>query len=102
MMNSDKTEITMFLLFLIPGIPKDILTYLAGLTPIKPLRFFIIITVARFPALMASSYIGYNTQKGNYLVVIILSAAALVLFTAGVLLKDRIISKMQSLSGKKD
>ena len=50
MINSNKSEITMFLLFLIPGIPKDILTYLAGLTPIKPLRFFIIITIGRLPA----------------------------------------------------
>lgn len=101
MMNSSKSEIAMFILFLIPGIPKDILTYIAGLTPVKPLRFFVIITVGRLPALLASSYIGYNTQKGNYLVVIILSAAALVLFTAGILFKDKIINKVQSIGQAK-
>lgn len=101
MMNSSKSEIAMFILFLIPGIPKDILTYLAGLTPVKPLKFFIIITIGRLPALLASSYIGYNTQKGNYLIVIILSAAALALFAAGILLKDRIIDKVQSFGRKK-
>ena len=97
MMNSNKSEVAMFLLFLIPGIPKDILTYIAGLTPIKPLRFFAIITVGRLPALFASSVIGSSTQKGDYLLVIILSIAALVLFTAGLLLKDKIIDKLQSL-----
>lgn len=99
--NDEKSEIAMFLLFLIPGIPKDVLTYIAGLTPIKPLRFFVIITIGRLPALLASSYIGYNTQKGNYLIVIILSAAALILFTAGVLLKDRIIAALHKATGRR-
>ena len=106
MMNSNKSEVAMFLLFLIPGIPKDILTYIAGLTPIKPLRFFMIITIGRLPALFGSSVIGSSTQKGDYLLVVILSAAALVLFTAGLLLKDKIIEKLhevtQNRENKKD
>ena len=36
LINSPKLEATIFLLFLIPGIPKDILVYVAGLTPINP------------------------------------------------------------------
>lgn len=102
MMNSSKSEIAIFILFIIPGVPKDILTYIAGLTPVKPLRFFIIITIGRLPALLASSYIGYSTQQGNYLIVIILSAAALALFVSGILLKDRIIDKVQALGRNKD
>jgi uncharacterized membrane protein YdjX (TVP38/TMEM64 family) len=102
MINSNKSEIAMFILFLIPGIPKDILTYIAGITPVKPLKFFAIIIIGRLPALLASSYIGSSAQKGNYGVVIALSAAVLVLFVAGVLLKDKIISKVHKISGKKD
>lgn len=97
-MNSNKSEVAMFLLFLIPGMPKDVLTYMVGLTPIKPGRFFLMITIARFPALLASSVIGSSTQKGNYLLVIILSAAALILFSAGIFLKDRIIDKLHALT----
>lgn len=96
--NDEKSEAAMFLLFLIPGIPKDMLTYIAGITPVKPLRFFVIITFARLPALIASSIIGSSTQKGNYVTVIALSAAALVLFIAGLLLKDSIIEKVRTLS----
>jgi len=98
MINGDKSEAAMFLLFLIPGIPKDMLTYIAGITPVKPLRFFIIITIGRLPALFASSVIGSSTEKGNFVMVIILSAAALVLFLAGLLLKDRIIDRIKKLS----
>lgn len=102
MINSEKSEIAMFILFLIPGLPKDILTYIAGITPVKPLKFFIIITIGRLPALLASSYIGYNAQKGNYGIAIILSAGALILFVAGIILKDKIIKKVNSMSVNKD
>lgn len=101
MMNSSKSDVAMFLLFLIPGIPKDILTYIAGLTPVKPLKFFAIITIGRLPALFGSSVIGSSTQKGDYLLVVILSVAALILFTAGLLLRDRIITKLHAMTGKK-
>lgn len=98
MINSNKSEVAMFILFLIPGIPKDILTYIAGITPVKPLKFFAIITTGRLPALLASSYIGSSTQKGNYGIVIALSAAALVLFVTGILLKDKILKKLHKIS----
>lgn len=51
LINSPKGEIAIFLLFLIPGLPKDILTYIAGLSPIKPLRFFAIVAIARLPGI---------------------------------------------------
>jgi uncharacterized membrane protein YdjX (TVP38/TMEM64 family) len=101
MINSEKSEVAMFLLFLIPGIPKDILTYIAGITPIKPFRFFVIITVGRLPALLASSYIGHSTQKGNYTTVIILSIAALILFLAGLLLKDKIMDRLHHITSRR-
>ncbi|NTV88816.1 MAG: TVP38/TMEM64 family protein [Clostridiales bacterium] len=102
LMNSNKTEIIMFILFLIPGLPKDFLTYIAGVTPIKPLRFFAVIIIGRLPGLFGSSYIGYYAQKGNYTIMIILSAAALVVFVAGLLNKDRIISHLHRHHKKKD
>ena len=99
--SSSKSEAATFVLFLIPGIPKDVLTYIAGITPVKPLRFFIIIMAGRFPALLASSYIGHGTNTGNYTMVIILCVAAVVLFIAGLLLKDKIIEKIHQLSSKR-
>jgi len=102
LMNNPRSEIAIFILFLIPGIPKDALTYIAGLTPIKPLRFVLIATVARFPGLWGSAYIGANLEKKNYLMVWIFSAAALVLFVTGLLMKDKIIDRVHRLrrSGK--
>lgn len=92
MVNNSKSEAAMFILFLIPGIPKDILTYIAGITPVKPLKFFVIITIGRLPALLGSSFIGHNTQLGNYGIVIAVSAVAAILFFLGLFFRDRIIN----------
>jgi uncharacterized membrane protein YdjX (TVP38/TMEM64 family) len=97
LINNPKSEIAMFALFLIPGIPKDSLVYISGLTPIKPLRFFLISMIARFPGLWGSAYIGANLQKKDYLPVWILSGVSLVLFVAGALNKDRIMAWLHRL-----
>jgi uncharacterized membrane protein YdjX (TVP38/TMEM64 family) len=97
LIRNPKSEIVIFVLFLIPGIPKDVLTYLSGLTPIKMLRFIVISAVARFPGILASAYIGANLQERDYLPVWIMSGIALVLFVAGVLLRDKIIDRLQRL-----
>ena len=97
LINSPKSEIAMFTLFLIPGVPKDTLVYIAGLTPMKPFRFLLIATIARFPGLLGSAYIGSNLQKKHYLPVTVISVAALVLFVIGLLSKDKIIDKIHNL-----
>jgi uncharacterized membrane protein YdjX (TVP38/TMEM64 family) len=95
LINSSKLEATIFLLFLIPGIPKDILVYIAGLTPINPIIFFLIITIARTPSMIGSSYIGAKIETSEYLIAIIVSTIASILFVLGFIYKDKIIDLLQ-------
>jgi uncharacterized membrane protein YdjX (TVP38/TMEM64 family) len=97
LINNPKAEIAMFVLFLVPGIPKDSLVYIAGLTPVKPLRFFLVSMIARFPGILGSAYIGANLQQKDYLPVWILSGVTLVLFIVGVMTKDRILARLRRL-----
>jgi len=88
-------EIALFVLFLIPGVPKDTLVYMSGVTPIRPLRFFLISLTARFPGLWGAAYIGANLQRRHYLPVWLMSGAAVILFVVGVLARDRIIRTIE-------
>ena len=97
LISSPKSEIVIFVLFLIPGIPKDVLVYFSGLTPIRMLRFIVISAIARLPGVLASAYIGANLQEKDYLAVGIMSGIALVLFVAGVLMRDKIIDRLHRL-----
>ncbi|NMM65886.1 TVP38/TMEM64 family protein [Clostridium sp. P21] len=93
-MDSKKFSIILFIVFLVPGLPKDFLIYVAGLTPIKPLKFFGILLVSRFPWLLASVSIGANLHYRNYTSTIIVSLLALISFILGVLYKDKLINKL--------
>ena len=64
--NPKKIEFIMLILFLIPGTPKDLLVYLAGLLPLKPLRFILISTFARIPSVISSTFAGSNLVAGNW------------------------------------
>ena len=77
--NPKKIEIIMMILFFIPGTPKDLLVYIAGLLPIKPIRFILISTFARFPSVITSTLAGENLAIGNWKMSIILYIAILIL-----------------------
>jgi uncharacterized membrane protein YdjX (TVP38/TMEM64 family) len=101
LLDKPKSEISIFLLFLIPGIPKDILVYIAGLTPVKPIRFFTIFLVARFPSLLSASFMGARIKESNYLPVIVISTIACVLFVLSMINKDKIMDRLHFLSSQK-
>lgn len=64
--NPKKIEYIMLILFFIPGTPKDLLTYIAGILPINPLRFILISTLARFPSTISSTIAGSTLVEGNW------------------------------------
>ena len=55
-----------FFLYLLPGFPKDILAYAAGLSRMKMRSFLPLATIVRFPAMAASMYIGSLLGAGSY------------------------------------
>ena len=64
--NPRKIETIMVILFMIPGTPKDLLVYIAGLLPLKPIRFILISTFARFPSVISSTIVGANFARGDW------------------------------------
>lgn len=63
--NENNIEIIMLILFLIPGTPKDLLVYIAGLLPIKPSRFLVISSIARLPSTFLAVILGSNLLEGD-------------------------------------
>jgi len=73
--NPRNIEIIMTILFIIPGTPKDFLVYIGGLLPIKPIRFIMISTFARFPSVITSTLVGASILNGNVKFSLIVYAA---------------------------
>lgn len=95
--DSRKFSIFLFTFFFIPGLPKDLLIYLAGMTSIKPLKFFTILLVSRFPWILLSVTIGANIYQKNYLPTVVISVIALLSFVLGLVYKDKLINKLSEI-----
>ena len=67
-----KRDRLIFLMFFIPGTPKDLLTYFVGLTDIKLSSFLVISLVARIPSVLSSTFGGHLLGEGQYWGAIIL------------------------------
>jgi len=65
-----------FVVFLIPGLPKDIACYLFGLSPMPFWVFAAVSTVGRVPGTWVLSAEGAHTASGDYVVAILLAAVA--------------------------
>jgi uncharacterized membrane protein YdjX (TVP38/TMEM64 family) len=85
----------LFILFLIPGVPKDALTYIAPLGPVKLGRFLFISTVARAPAILMSTMLGNSALRGNYTLIVLLFAAIALMGVIGLLYGERIAEKIK-------
>lgn len=64
--NPRNLDMILFILFFLPATPKDLLVYIGGLLPIKPLRFIMISTFVRFPSVITSTMVGANISNGNW------------------------------------
>lgn len=84
--NKKKLEILLFILFFIPGTPKDLLTYVGGILPIKPINFLIISTLARFPSIITSTFTGENITSGNFNISIISFVITFIISTIGLVI----------------
>jgi uncharacterized membrane protein YdjX (TVP38/TMEM64 family) len=87
--SEEKLEFLVFILFLIPGIPKDLLTYIVPLTKMNGIRFIFISTLARLPALVASVFMGDSLSEGRYWLCIVIAVIAAVGTFAGFQMKHK-------------
>ena len=87
--NNERVEGVLFLLFLIPGTPKDLLSYFAGLTHIKLSHWIFICGVGRFPAIFLSCISGSALSTAQYELAVVVMAVIIVFSLVGTLIYRR-------------
>ena len=63
--NVKRKYLFLIVLYLIPGTPKDFITYFVGITDTKILPFLIITGIARIPSIITSTWCGEILDKGS-------------------------------------
>ena len=88
--NERRQGLLFFTLFFIPGTPKDILTYVAGLTDMKLWHWLVITTPARLPSIVTSTISGNALGMGNFTFAVLVFGGTLFLSAGGLLLYHKI------------
>lgn len=86
-------ELILFIIFFIPGTPKDIITYLAPFTRLRLSTFILISTFARIPSVISSTLGGNALSNQNYHSTILIFIITTIISILGLLLYKRYITK---------
>lgn len=81
-----RLKTVLFILYFIPGTPKDLLTYLVPLTKIGLKDFIIISAIARIPSIVSSTFGGDAFSERNYLSLAIVYIIISIISIGGALL----------------
>ena len=84
--SSSKRDALFWLIFTVPGTPKDLLCYFAGLTDLSWRKWFLICTVGRIPSILTSTVGGNALGTRDYRFAVLVFAATLLISGAGYLI----------------
>lgn len=90
LLNSRKAVPVLLVLYLIPGVPKDLIAFAAGVSEFRLQAFLLLSLTGRAPALLGMTSIGQMYRSGSYTGIIILSVISVVLFALSWLYRKKI------------
>ncbi len=98
---SGKLTTVVFILFLIPGMPKDVFTYLVPLTSMPLKTFLIASNVARIPGIIVSTYAASGLVEGRIGESILIFLVAAAIAVVAIVFYDRIMKALEKHTSKK-
>ena len=88
-----KLALITFLMFFLPGTPKDLLTYVLGLSKVKRTDLLILAGVARIPSIITSTVGGSLLGTEKYLFAVIVFGITFLISAAGWIIYNRKTNK---------
>lgn len=73
MLDTKKAHMIIFLLYLIPGLPKDMVAYAAGVSRMNFTIFIVLSMAGRFPSMAASLLMGTMLESESYIGAVVLA-----------------------------
>ena len=94
-LTQSKGKLLALILFLIPGFPKDILSYILGLSPMRFVPFVIVCLLGRIPGTVMLSFSGSALYNANWTFLAIMSTLCLVIILIFFLNREKIEAWLQ-------
>ena len=99
-LNSGKGLTAVLLIYLIPGVPKDLVAYVAGVSDMRIRPFLIVSTIGRSPGMLGSLLTGYFLSSRNYAAIGILAAATAVILIIFFVKRKQLVAMLDDLEKK--
>ena len=96
-LNSGKGLMAVLLIYLIPGVPKDLAAYAAGVSDMRIRPFLLVSTIGRSPAMMGSLLFGHFFGKGNYRALAVLAILTVLLLILFIIKRKSIIALLDNI-----
>lgn len=84
--NTERFNVITYIIFFMPGTPKDLLSYFIGLTDMKWQTWFFISFFSRIPSVLSSTLSGSALGEENYSAAIIVFAITIALSIIGIII----------------
>lgn len=92
----------LFVIFLLPGLPDDLVCYLAGLTNVPIKKLMVLLVLGHLPSIIVTNFFGDGASE-NLPLVIAIGILTLVILGIGVWQRERIINFLKkTASGTKE
>lgn len=99
-LNSKRAYTLVFFLYLIPGLPKDMISYAAGASEMRFKAFITLSTVGRLPGMIGCLLMGTMAETENYVGVGILGCAAIIACVLCLIFRKKINAKLDTMYQK--
>lgn len=100
--SSPRRTFLFMLIFTLPGTPKDLLCYFAGLTDIRLPALMVICTLGRIPSVVTSAILGDALGTRSYFLAVIVFIVTLAISCGGLLLYQRICRRNARTAAEQD
>ena len=99
-LNSGKGLTAVLLIYLIPGIPKDLVAYVAGISDMRIRPFLIVSTIGRSPGMLGSLLTGYFISSRNYAAIGVLAVVTAVILIICFVKRKQLVAMLDDLEKK--
>ena len=101
-LNSRRAYVIIFLLYLIPGLPKDFTSYIAGISNIKLRPFIFLSILGRSPGVLESLLFGTFLAHRNYFGIAMLIIASIIILLICYIKRDVLLKFIDSYEDSED
>ena len=96
-LNSGKGLLAVLFIYLIPGLPKDLVGYVAGISDMRIRPFILVSTIGRTPPMLGSLLLGHFAETRNYAGIAVLALITVIILAGCVIKRKQLAAFLDSL-----